>query len=58
MTDKHIAKSGKQAGQWVACGARIQCENGGLHVSSEDLTLGRMLHYKKLVKCLLCQKFL
>lgn len=33
---KHIAASGVQAGQWVACRA-INCRNGGRHVDNETL---------------------
>lgn len=37
MAQKHIAASGASAGQWVACGAKIQCRNRGLHVDSAEI---------------------
>lgn len=46
MATKHIAASGASAGQWVACGAKVQCRNKGLHVDSAEIakiakTLGK-----------------
>lgn len=46
MAKKHIAASGASAGKWVACPAKVQCRNGGLHVESAEIariakTLGK-----------------
>lgn len=37
MAIKHVAASGASAGKWVACNAKIQCRNGGLHVESVEI---------------------
>lgn len=41
MTVKHVAKKGKQAGQFVPCNAKVKCRNGGVHISSQTYKLVR-----------------
>lgn len=41
-TRKHIAKSGKQQGQWVNCPAGIKCRNGGMHIDDATLQATRL----------------
>jgi len=36
---KHVAKTGARAGQWVTCGAATRCRNGGMHISAEQLSI-------------------
>lgn len=37
MMSKHLAKTGASAGKWVACPAKKNCRNGGMHVENETL---------------------
>jgi hypothetical protein len=41
-TRKHIAKSGKQQGQWVNCPAGTKCRNGGMHIDDATLQATRL----------------
>ena len=40
---RHIAKNGVKRGEWVACNARIRCQNGGVHVDVASLYRARDL---------------
>ena len=44
---KHIAASGAQAGQWVACPAKIKCTLNTTHASDEDIEKTRLWKQSK-----------
>lgn len=39
---KHVAREGARAGQWVDCNAKVQCRNGGKHISYQTLETVRL----------------
>jgi len=43
-TRKHVQETGEKAGQWVDCPAKIQCRNGGIHISAETLKAVQLFH--------------
>jgi hypothetical protein len=51
----HIAKSGKQAGQWVSCTAQGMCRNGGTHITDDELKKVKKWSGKKAVADLTIQ---
>jgi hypothetical protein len=38
-TEMHIASKGKHAGEFVVCGAKKKCRNGGQHLTREEVAI-------------------